>query len=92
MKVEFPVYLENISDAIADAVSGEISEIDGVGNDGDSVYEVTDVSVEERDGQYVVIFEMERTSGKFAAKDDIQSAILDNLSGIEVTVNLESAL
>lgn len=92
MKVEFPVYLENIADAIGDAVSGEISEIDGVGNDGDSVYEVTDVSVEERDGQYVVIFEMERTSGKFAAKDDIQSAILDNLSGIEVTVNLESAL
>lgn len=92
MKVEIPVYIENIADAIADALSGEISEVSGVGNDSDSEYEVTDISVEEKGGQFIATFEVARISGKFASKDDIQSAINDVITSVEITATLESAL
>lgn len=69
--------------------TGEIGSVDGVGADGDSAYNINEVSIKDvGDGKFLVTFDMERESGKFASKDEVAEQIVDLL---DTTLEVEVA-
>ena len=92
MKVQIKVYIDEsaIQEALQ-ALADSISEVSGVGADGESTYEVMDATVDPDEGHlsYTVTFDMDRTSGKFASKDEVGEALEAEFVGNTVEVVVE---
>lgn len=87
-------------DALREAIEDELanafpSAIEGVGANGDSAYDVSDVSVADSgDGTFTVTALCERTEGLFASRDDLADAALEELGDdmpvdITLTITIE---
>jgi hypothetical protein len=92
VKILMNVDLQNLEESIADYLQGEVDTIDGVGADGDSTYNVDEVQVKvESTGKIEATFYLERESGKFAGKDELADALMDQLgknSTVEVPIEI----
>ena len=92
VKILMNVDLQNLEESIADYLQGEVDTIDGVGADSDSTYNVDEVQVKvESTGQIEATFYLERESGKFAGKDELTDALMDQLgknSTVEVPIEI----
>jgi len=92
VKILMNVDLQNLEESIADYLQGEVDTIDGVGADSDSTYNVDEVTVKvESTGQIEATFYLERESGKFAGKDELTDALMDQLgknSTVEVPIEI----
>jgi hypothetical protein len=76
--------LAGLEEALASEIESNL-DTSGWGADGDSEYEVTEVSAtyDEQTGTFTVEVEVERVTGKFAPKDDLVAALS---SAVEATV------
>ena len=92
VKILMNVDLQNLEESIADYLQGEVDTIDGVGADSDSTYTVDEVQVKvESTGKIEATFYLERESGKFAGKDELADALMDQLgknSTVEVPIEI----
>ena len=92
VKILMNVDLQNLEESIADYLQGEVDTIDGVGADGDSTYNVDEVQVKvESTGKIEATFYLERESGKFAGKDELTDALMEQLgknSTVEVPIEI----
>ena len=83
--------LEAMQDALETADPGSIS---GIGADGTSEYETVGWEVDfDEYGEFTITVEVDRTSGKFAPKDEVEEEILSAMDSlyadIDVTDHLE---
>ena len=94
VKILMNVDLQNLEESIADYLQGEVDTIDGVGADSDSTYNVDEVQVKvESTGQIEATFYLERESGKFAGKDELTDALIDQLGSngtVEVPIEINN--
>jgi hypothetical protein len=85
VKVLLNVDLGDLGQAISDKLLEEVSTVDGVGADGDSVYNVDDVVVDVKNtGEVEATFYLERESGKFTSADELRSEIVNSISSIDI--------
>lgn len=93
VKVLLNVNLSELEESIANHLQDEVDTIDGVGADGDSVYNVDEVTVKvESTGQIEATFYLERESGKFASLGELGESILTQIgtnSTVEVPIEVE---
>jgi hypothetical protein len=86
------VNLTDLEASIADYLQGEVDSVDGVGADGESVYNVDEVQVKvESTGQIEATFYLERESGKFASADELGDSIMTQLGShgaVEVPIEM----
>ena len=86
--VKLSVYVD-IESAINDAI--ENVGLTGMGADGTSEYEITDVAVaEDGSGGYEVTVTAERIEGKFVGKDEIAEMIAGEVESLDVTVDVSA--
>jgi chitinase len=84
-KVSFR-FSTDLEHALRDVI--EDMSFSGLGADGTSEYEVTDVSLkDEGDQTYTVTVDFERSSGKFAGADELEAELTGNLNEVTVTVD-----
>ena len=92
VKVLLNVNLSELEESIANYLQDEVDSVDGVGADGDSVYNVDEVQVKvESTGQIEATFYLERESGKFASADELGDSILTQLGergSVEVPIEV----
>jgi hypothetical protein len=82
--------LKDLEEVIAEYLRSEISTVDSVGADSESVYNVDDVEVTvESTGAIEATFYLERESGKFASTDDLLDGIVTQLNSSSVDVPIE---
>ena len=85
VKVLLNVDLGDLGQAISDKLLEEVSTVDGVGADGDSVYNVDDVVVDVKNtGEVEATFYLERESGKFTSADELREEIVNSISSIDI--------
>jgi hypothetical protein len=85
VKILLNVDLGDLGQAISDKLLEEVSTVDGVGADGDSVYNVDDVVVDVKNtGEVEATFYLERESGKFTSADELRSEIVNSISSIDI--------
>ena len=90
VKVLLNVDLGDLGQAISDKLLEEVSTVDGVGVDGDSVYNVDDVVVDVKNtGEIEATFYLERESGKFTSADELRSEIVNSISSIDIDLPIE---
>jgi hypothetical protein len=92
VKVLMNVNLTDLEASIADYLQGEVDSVDGVGADGESIYNVDEVQVKvESTGQIEATFYLERESGKFASADELSDSIMTQLGShgaVEVPIEM----
>jgi hypothetical protein len=80
----------DIEAQIAEAI--ENATLSGMGADGTSEYEITEVDVTGNgDGTYDVIVQCDRVEGKFVSNDDLFEEIQGNVDDLSVTIELAQA-
>lgn len=85
VKVLLNVDLGDLAEAIQNKLSEEIDQIDAVGADGTSIYNVDDVVVDVKNtGEVEATFYLERESGKFASADELRQSIADSIGDTEI--------
>jgi hypothetical protein len=92
VKVLLNVDLNAIQESIQSHLESEVSTVENVGADGDSVYNVDEVDVLVKStGEIEATFYLERESGKFASTDDLRSEIVNQLgssNSVEIPIEV----
>lgn len=92
VKVLLNVDLNAIQESIQSHLQNEVSTVENVGADGDSIYNVDDVEVSVKStGEIEATFYLERESGKFASADDLRSEIVNQLgssNSVEIPIEV----
>jgi hypothetical protein len=84
-KVKFRFSLD-IEGALREQI--EELQLEGIGPDSNSNYEVSDVAVEDEGGYtFNCTIDLDRTQGKFVSNDDLEAEITGNLSEFTVTID-----
>ena len=90
MKITLEIRVTGLHAAIEDALSSATS-LDGLGNNGDSAYEVVsaDATSDDAEPVFTVEVEVERIEGLFASKDEVTDALIEEIGGIVDNVEIE---
>jgi hypothetical protein len=88
---DLPIDVSDIYEAICDAIKYQLEELDitGAGDDGDTEFEMEDVRVDFKDGQFIANIDLQRISGKFVANQDLEDYVLTKINEQKVTVEVE---
>jgi hypothetical protein len=78
---------EQIAEAIADELQN--ISIEGVGDDQNTNFDIEDVEVVFKDGQFVANISLQRTEGKFCSNADLEDAVISEIGNQKITVTVE---
>ena len=78
---------ELIKEAITETVEGV--ELYGIGDDCNSDFDIEEVKVEFKDGQFLATIALQRTEGKFVSNFDLEEAFIAAMSNEKMTVEVE---
>jgi hypothetical protein len=78
---------ELIKEAIAETIEG--IELSGIGDDCNSDFDIEEVKVEFKDGQFLATIALQRTEGKFVSNFDVEEAVISAMSNEKMTVEVE---
>lgn len=86
-----PVNVVDVYDKICEAIAVMLSETDisGVGDEGNSEFEVEDVRVKFVDGQFLADIDLQRVSGRMVGNAELEDEVLQILNQQMVTVECE---
>ena len=88
---DLPIDVSDIFIAICDAIKEQLEELDitGAGDDGDTEFEMEDVRVDYKDGQFIANIDLQRISGKMVSNQDLEDYVLTRINEQRVTVEVE---
>jgi hypothetical protein len=88
---DLPIDVSEIYDTIAEAIREALEEIDitGAGDDGNTEFEIEQVQVEFKDGQFIANIDLQRISGKMVSNQDLEDYVLGRINEQKVTVEVE---
>ena len=78
---------EKLSESIVDAI--ENISLDGLGDDGATNFEIENVTVEFKNGQFIANIDLQRIEGKFVSNQELEDEFLNILNGETMTVEVE---
>jgi hypothetical protein len=86
-----PINVIGVYDAIAEAIADMINEMDvsGVGENGDTEFEIEAVQVKFIDGQFIADIDLQRISGLMVTNAELEDYFLDAVNEQTVTVKCE---
>jgi hypothetical protein len=79
--------IEQIKEQVLDAVN-EV-EIYGIGDDGNTNFDIDDAEVVYEDGQYLASVWFQRTEGKFCSNSELEEAFISAMGGKTITITVE---
>ena len=86
-----PINVIGVYDAICEAITDMINEMDvsGVGDNGDTEFEIESVQVKFIDGLFIADIDLQRVSGLMVTNGELEDYFLDAVNQQTVTVNCE---
>jgi hypothetical protein len=86
-----PINVVGVYDAISEAIANMIHEMDisGVGDNGDSEFEIEAVQVKFIDGQFIADIDLQRISGLMVTNAELEDYFLDSVNQQTVKVECE---
>jgi hypothetical protein len=88
---DLPIDVSDIFITICDAIKDQLEQLDitGAGDDGDTEFEMEDVRVDFKDGQFIANIDLQRISGKFVSNQDLEDYVLTQINSEKITVEVE---
>lgn len=85
-----PIDIGDVYDLIKDAITETIEniELSGVGDDCDSEFDIEEVKVEFKDGQFIATIACQRTEGKFVSNADLEEAFITAMAHEKMSVEV----
>ena len=86
-----PINVVGVYDAICEAITDMINEMDvsGVGDNGDTEFEIESVQVKFIDGQFIADIDLQRVSGLMVTNGELEDYFLDAVNQQTVKVECE---
>jgi hypothetical protein len=83
--------LGDLYEQIAEAIEETISNIniEGIGDDQNTNFDLEDVSVRFHEGQFIANIDFQRTEGKFCSNADLEDAVISEIGNRTITVTVE---
>jgi hypothetical protein len=78
---------EQIADSITDTLNN--MNIEGVGDDQNTNFEIENVEVVYEDGQFLANIDLQRIEGKFVSNGDLEDAVIAEIGNQKITVEVE---
>jgi hypothetical protein len=88
---DLPIDVSDIYETICEAIKNALEDLDitGAGDDGDTEFEIEQVEVAFKDGQFIANIDLQRISGKMVANQDLEDYVLTQINQEKVTVEVE---
>ena len=88
---DLPIDGSDIFETICEAIRDSLEQLDisGAGDDGDTEFEIEQVEVKFKDGQFIANIDLQRISGKFVSNQDLEDFVLSQINQEKVTVEVE---
>jgi hypothetical protein len=86
-----PINVVDVYETICEAIKDMIDQMDisGVGDNGDSEFEIESVECRFVDGQFIADIDLQRISGLMVTNAELEDYFLDAVNNQTVTVNCE---
>jgi hypothetical protein len=86
-----PIDIGDVYELITDAITETIENVtlEGVGDDCNTDFDVEEVKVIFKDGQFLATVALQRVEGKFVSNFDVEEALISALSHERMTVEVE---
>jgi len=86
-----PINVVDVYETICEAIKDMIDQMDisGVGDNGDSEFEIESVECRFVDGQFIADIDLQRVSGLMVTNSELEDYFLDAVNNQTVTVNCE---
>jgi hypothetical protein len=86
-----PIKVVDVYETICEAIKDMIDQMDisGVGDNGDSEFEIESVECRFVDGQFIADIDLQRISGLMVTNAELEDYFLDAVNNQTVTVNCE---
>jgi hypothetical protein len=86
-----PINVVDVYETICEAIKDMIYQMDisGVGDNGDSEFEIESVECRFVDGQFIADIDLQRVSGLMVTNAELEDYFLDAVNNQTVTVNCE---
>ena len=88
---DLPIDVSDIYETICEAIKNVLEDLDitGAGDDGDTEFEMEQVEVVFKDGQFIANIDLQRISGKMVSNQDLEDYVLTQINQEKVTVEVE---
>lgn len=88
---DLPIDVSDIFIAICDAIKEQLEQLDitGAGDDGNTEFEIEDVRVDFKDGQFIANIDLQRLAGKMVSNQDLEDYVLTQINSEKITVEVE---
>jgi hypothetical protein len=88
---DLPIDVSDIFGTICEAIRDSIEQLDisGAGDDGDTEFEIEQVEVTFKNGQFIANIDLQRIAGKFVSNTDLEDFVLQQINQEKVTVEVE---
>jgi hypothetical protein len=87
LQIDIGDVYELIMEAITETIEGV--ELSGVGDNCDSEFDIEEVKVVFKDGQFFATIALQRTEGKFVSNFDLEEAFISAMSNEKMSVEVE---
>jgi hypothetical protein len=67
----------------------ENMNIQGVGDDCNTNFDIEEVKVNYKNGQFIATIALQRTEGKFVSNQDLEDAVISEISNQKISVEVE---
>lgn len=80
----------DVEEEVSEAIYS--SSLEGLGPNGTSSYEVTDIQFSQVGDGYVIDLEVERQEGLHASRDEVITNIIEEMEGLDIITSAEEVL
>ena len=88
---DLPIDIGNAYELIKESITQTIEnvQISGIGDNGDSEFDIEEVKVVFKDGEFFATIALQRTEGRFVSNADLEEAFIDALNNEKMSVEVE---
>jgi hypothetical protein len=88
---KLPIDIGDVYELIKNAITETIENVtlEGIGDDCNTDFDIEEVKVEFKDGEFLATVALQRVEGKFVSNFDVEEALISALSHERMTVEVE---
>jgi hypothetical protein len=88
---KLPIDIGDLNEKIIEAITDTLNNIniEGVGDDQNTNFEIENVEVIYEDGQFLANIDLQRIEGKFVSNGDLEDAVISEIGNQKITVEAE---
>jgi len=87
---DLEISLDEMHEMICEKIAESIEELSlsGIGDEGNSEYEVEGVSVAYKNGKFIANIDLQRIEGRFVSNQELEDELLSCINGQTVTIEV----